>query len=64
MTPPLECRHCDHPIRRNPSSSTGWEHWPGDPAKGWQGIRCPGRICGAEPPALAFLRLIGAGDQE
>lgn len=50
-TEPILCQHCSLPIRGNPSSSTGWEHYPSppDPTKGWQGVRCPGRLSGAEP---------------
>lgn len=45
------CKNCGHPIRACIGTSTGWEHFPSppDPTKGWQGVRCPGRLTGAEP---------------
>ena len=42
------CRNCGNTITRHGSSAkrspTGWSHW-GE----WEGIRCPGRLTGAEP---------------
>lgn len=49
----IRCVNCSEPIRRSDQSSTGWTHDPGRPDRGWQGIRCPGHLCGATPPAAA-----------
>lgn len=38
------CNNCGHVIRPHDGSSTGWTH---DDA--WQGVRCPGLVCGATP---------------
>jgi hypothetical protein len=42
------CRNCELPVtRRGPSarrSPTGYAHW-----GSWLGIRCPGRLTGAQP---------------
>ena len=42
------CQNCDLPVsdygRRGRRSPTGWVHW-----GFWQGIRCPGRLVGAQP---------------
>jgi hypothetical protein len=58
---PKNCRFCERPIRPCRTSVTGWEHWSGDPAKGWQGLRCPSRMSGAEPDAKGWLDLVEAG---
>lgn len=46
--PIVKCRNCGHPVTRAVKSArcspTGWAHW-----GFWQGIRCPGRLTGAEP---------------
>lgn len=56
------CKHDALPITRHTASArrspTGWSHalW-----GGWEGIRCPGRLTGAEPsedlPADAEYRI-------
>ncbi len=46
---PRACRNCGFPVVPCGGSSTGWTHDPGSPVKGWQGVRCPSRLCGAEP---------------
>lgn len=54
------CRNCDLPVRRvlrrdnglavrlfgrrSRTTATGWDHY-----GFWQGVRCPGMLCGAEP---------------
>lgn len=42
------CAICDLPVtewgRYARASSTGWVHW-----GFWQGVRCPGRLTGAQP---------------
>jgi hypothetical protein len=38
------CTNCGYRITPLHQSSTGWTHT-GD----WEGIRCPGLLCGAEP---------------
>lgn len=40
------CQHCGHPIEAAPTS-TGWTH-----GGAWQGVRCPGMLCGATPAGL------------
>lgn len=37
------CRNCGRAIRAG-NTSTGWTH-----VGGWQGVRCPGDLCGAAP---------------
>ncbi|HEV2375186.1 MAG TPA: hypothetical protein VGS19_23880 [Streptosporangiaceae bacterium] len=46
---PKACRNCGRSIVPAGGSPTGWTHDPGSPIKGWQGIRCPSRLCGAAP---------------
>jgi hypothetical protein len=43
------CANCARPIERHPKSATGWWHKAPSPVEGWQGIRCPGMLCGATP---------------
>lgn len=43
------CANCALPVMRAASSSTGWTHDSGSPVEGWQGVRCPGALCGATP---------------
>lgn len=42
------CANCERPVTDWPryarGSSTGWTHW-----GLWQGVRCPGRLVGAQP---------------
>lgn len=40
---PPSCRNCGNPIE-GAGSSTGWTH-----VGNWQGVRCPGLMCGATP---------------
>lgn len=40
---PPSCGNCGFPIE-NAETSTGWTH-----VGNWQGVRCPGRLCGATP---------------
>lgn len=50
------CRHCGHVIVPNALTSTGWTHGDehGDSTDGrWVGVRCPGKLCGAEPAERA-----------
>ncbi len=44
------CLNCERRVRPLASSSTGWTH--GVERGDWQGVRCPGRICGAWPGPL------------
>ena len=43
------CANCALPVMPLAASSTGWTHDSGSPVEGWQGVRCPGRLCGATP---------------
>lgn len=45
------CRHCTHRIVPHPDTSTGWTHGDvrGSGIFRWSGVRCPGRLTGAEP---------------
>lgn len=62
--PPTTCTHCGLPVTRGlgadhfmrasaERSPTGWTHLGKSPAEGWQGIRCPGALTGAEPAGVA-----------
>ena len=60
LGPVTMCANCDCPVRRcrktgprlcapmppgrGRATLTGWDHW-----GLWQGVRCPGRLTGAEP---------------
>lgn len=52
--PARACRNCGLPVapaagRRPGDSPAGWTHNPSSVVLGWQGVRCPGRITGAQP---------------
>jgi hypothetical protein len=56
------CANCALPIMRLASSSTGWTHDSGSPVEGWQGVRCPGLLCGATEQGAASSPTGTAGE--
>lgn len=50
---PVGCKNCGLPVKPEGRSSTGWTHDSGSGTEGWQGIRCPGMLCGAFPEDAA-----------
>jgi hypothetical protein len=57
------CGNCALPIKPLAGSPTGWTHDSGSPVEGWQGVRCPGMVCGAAPSKEKRTGMFKIGDR-